>query len=400
MAIRGQWRVDASKRPGGTYFRLRYGSRDNRKQLGLGYVTREEADTARDYVQSEHDADRLSLLWSWYERDHEGFVEHVVGDPVVAKAALDEFGPDWGRMSLRSYFENSSYQVWRAHQVKSWPTEREYWARILPVLGSVRVRDLDPRDVMDYLDGLRVIRGGRNCSLANEGEPVSGQTKVHHRNAIRALLKYAYRKRHIDALPDLAAIRIKGATTRAKPQVDPLDLDELKALMDASEPKFRAMWGVQAGVGLRPGELVRMRWSDVDLERRVLSVRGTKTTASAAVIGLTPLATKALLAWREVAVPRPTPDGVVFPSRKKGTPYASRGGYKRALAMAAQRAGIERPVTPYLLRATFATIAWAMGVDEDTAVRTGRWTDAAMFRRVYCRPRPQDLAARLDAFDF
>lgn len=179
-----------------------------------------------------------------------------------------------------------------------------------------------------------------------------------------------------------------------------LDLDELQALMRASEPKHRAMWGVQAGVGLRPGELIRMQWQDIDLEQRILTVRGTKTRASHATIGLNPLAIRALTAWRETAEPAPTPDGVVFPSKDDGTPYRSRGGYKRALATTARRAGIGRPVTPYLLRATFATIAWAMGIDEDTAVRTGRWTDSKMFKQVYCRPRPQDLAARLDGFEF
>jgi integrase len=54
---------------------------------------------------------------------------------------------------------------------------------------------------------------------------------------------------------------------------------------------------------------------------------------------------------------------------------------------------------PYLLRHSFATIAWSLGLDIDTARRIMRHTDTKMLDRIYTRPRPKDLVARAAAFD-
>lgn len=152
------------------------------------------------------------------------------------------------------------------------------------------------------------------------------------------------------------------------------------------------MWGLGVGQGLRPSELVRVRWEDIDLARGTLAVRGAKTAASSAVIPLTPLARRELERfWRESERPGA---GLLF--KWGGGPVKE---YKRALASAAVAAGIERKVTPYLLRHSFATIAWTLGIDKDVARRIMRHTTTKMLDEVYARPRPEDLAKKLTAFD-
>ncbi|MEQ1505934.1 MAG: tyrosine-type recombinase/integrase, partial [Myxococcota bacterium] len=73
--------------------------------------------------------------------------------------------------------------------------------------------------------------------------------------------------------------------------------------------------------------------------------------------------------------------------------------FRKALHEDKEAAGIERTVTPYLLRHSFATIAWSIGVEKDVARRILRHTDLMMLEKVYCRPRPADLVARVAAFD-
>jgi integrase len=168
-------------------------------------------------------------------------------------------------------------------------------------------------------------------------------------------------------------------------------------LMNASGPKHRAMWAVGVGEGLRPSELERLQWHHVRWDDRTLDVPGEKTAASADTVPLTPIAWRELHAWW-TRQGEPT-EGYCFPASSAGRPYRGISGYKRALSTAAETAGLGRPITPYLLRHSFATLAWSLGIDKEVARRIGRWTDMAMLDRVYTRPRPADLVSKVAAFD-
>ncbi len=55
-----------------------------------------------------------------------------------------------------------------------------------------------------------------------------------------------------------------------------LSRDQVQLLLDsASDASMRALYGIAATAGLRRGELVALRWSDVDLERATLTIRRT-----------------------------------------------------------------------------------------------------------------------------
>ncbi len=91
-------------------------------------------------------------------------------------------------------------------------------------------------------------------------------------------------------------------------------------------------------------------------------------------------------------------EGLAFPS-KRGTMYGDQG-WKKALKSAAERAKIKRRVYPYLLRDSFATIAWLQGIPLDIARRVMRHTaESRVLEEVYCRPRPEEVARRMEGFD-
>ncbi|KAL8443760.1 hypothetical protein Emag_005844 [Eimeria magna] len=58
-----------------------------------------------------------------------------------------------------------------------------------------------------------------------------------------------------------------------------------------------ALFAVGIGAGLRPSELLSMRWEDVNMEEMTATIRGSKTAASAAAIPLTNLAGRELMRW-------------------------------------------------------------------------------------------------------
>ena len=60
-----------------------------------------------------------------------------------------------------------------------------------------------------------------------------------------------------------------------KTAVDPFSLDEVKTFLKAVEDEpLEAAFVVAATAGLRRGEVLGLRWSNVDLERGQLQVRG------------------------------------------------------------------------------------------------------------------------------
>ena len=198
----------------------------------------------------------LGATWhDWHRRDQAEAVHALRHrDPVAETRRL---GKDWGGLSLRAYY-TEVYAAWRESTTRGWAQEARHWPRILEGLGDVRVRDVDPWIVADYLDGLTVQRGSR------AGLPASGNTKRIQRAILKALLKRAYRLRHVSEVPDLGVFHIKGATEPVRPPVVPLTADEARRLLQcASCTRDRALFGVAIGQGLRPSELVRMQWQDI-----------------------------------------------------------------------------------------------------------------------------------------
>jgi integrase len=81
-------------------------------------------------------------------------------------------------------------------------------------------------------------------------------------------------------------------------EVRPLSQDEARKLLAAARgERLEALYIVALHTGLRQGELLRLRWSDLDRDK--LSVRGTKSQGSRRVIRLSQTALEALRSHRK-----------------------------------------------------------------------------------------------------
>lgn len=383
-----KWRKERRRLATCTTWRLLTGRNETRVTLNLGEVSADEAQRALDAMQRLEDegGGKVDRVIAWHRESSAAVVRFLSGDPAEA-TELDR-RKDYASMPLVEYIAEV-FAPWRASAVPaSWENERRALNLICRELGRYRLREIDAHLVADYLDSLVVRRGKR------AGQPMSGNTKRLYRAALQAVLHYAYRQRHLPTEPRLSDFRIKGSTRTVRQKSDPLSLDELIALMDASTGKHRAMWAVGGGQGLRPSELVRLDWQHIDWDRATLQVPGSKTALSKSEVPLVPLALHELRVWW-MSLGRPA-KGLIFPS-STGEAYGS-SGYRAALRTAAKRAGIERHVTPYLLRDSCATICWSLRIDIDTTRRLLRHTDETMLRRVYQRPRPEELGERVAMF--
>lgn len=141
---------------------------------------------------------------------------------------------------------------------------------------------------------------------------------------------------------------------------------------------------VSLNTGLRRGELFALRWRDVDLERRVLTVKG--ATSKAGTTRHLPLSDEA---WAELKAWKPDdakPADLIFPGRTGGQFYT----LKTAWATLLREAGVPS-FRWHDLRHTFASKLVMAGVDLNTVRELLGHSDIKMTLR-YAHLAPSHLA--------
>ncbi len=178
--------------------------------------------------------------------------------------------------TLRAYCE--TWITDRAGKRRRESTVREYDYRmrtwVLPNLGSLRLREVTVVDVEDLLDGL-VAKG------------LSAGTVVAIRNALAALMHDAVRARHLRVNVARMAQLPESVAGRGKPVVPPTD-EQVQALVKhVAGTDLSPIVAVCAGTGARIGEVLAMRWDDVDLDAGAwrISRTVTRNLEGSAVVG-------------------------------------------------------------------------------------------------------------------
>jgi site-specific recombinase XerD len=169
-------------------------------------------------------------------------------------------------------------------------------------------------------------------------------------SAIKLLLEAVLRAPNVTAdLPRprrerrLPAVLSKAETARF--------LDQL------TNPKHRALVLLLYSSGLRVSEVVRLRAEDLDISRGLLRVRRGKGARDRETL-LSARALEAVRIYREAF----RPSGWLFPGTREGRHYTSRS-VQRIVQACARRAGIDKPVSPHVLRHSFATHLLESGTD-------------------------------------
>lgn len=137
-----------------------------------------------------------------------------------------------------------------------------------------------------------------------------------------------------------------------------LSQEEVKAMLSVCGLlKHRLMIGLMYGCGLRIGELVGLRVSDVDLSRKMLHVvqgKGRKDR----YVPLGDLLCRGIAAHIEAESPRKT----LFTGKDHTVPMSTRGT-TWVVNEAVKRAGIKKNVSCHTLRHSYATHLLEMGMD-------------------------------------
>jgi integrase len=181
-----------------------------------------------------------------------------------------------------------------------------YDIHVSPHLGALRLNELTP-EVIARWQTERLAAG-------------AGRTAVRQAlELLRSMLQRAVESQHLQVNP---ARLVKKAQRARRAEVRPLAPGVVERMRAEASPRDAALLSVLAYAGLRPGEALAMRWTDVRdrtlLVERAVSLGGesdTKTRAHRTVRLLAALAAD-LREWR-MAAGRP-PDGALLFPRSDG----------------------------------------------------------------------------------
>jgi integrase len=128
---------------------------------------------------------------------------------------------------------------------------------LTPGLGHLSLETMSPADVQGFLN-------------AKAASGLSPRTVGYLRGVLRGALGHAERT----DLVTRNVARLARPPRIPRRRVSPLSVEEVRTFLATIRgDRLEALYLVALGVGLRQGEILGLRWSDVDLERGTLTVR-------------------------------------------------------------------------------------------------------------------------------
>ncbi|QBF44964.1 tyrosine-type recombinase/integrase [Janibacter limosus] len=315
--------------------------------------------------------------------------KHIPAAPV--EVTVQQYAQSWLERLGSSGLKPATVSNYR------WVLDRH----VLPNIGRQRLVALSPQHV-------------RTLLLAVSESGVSARTVQLSRAVLRSMLADAERDQLIHR--NVAAL-VKGPRVERQ-EVVPWTADEAGQFLTSLEGhRLRPLFAVGVALGLRKGELLALRWQDVDLDVGALRVRATVQRLGKGV-GLVTGSPKTARSRRTLPLPQVLVDalrehrtaqalereeatswhdaGLVF-TTSKGTMIEPRN-LNRFLDEAIARAGLRR-IRFHDLRHTCASLLLAQGVSPRVVMEVLGHSQMSMTTDLYGHVMPSSLRSAADALD-
>lgn len=247
----------------------------------------------------------------------------------------------------------------------TWALEKQ----LKPRLGRRKLSDISVDDVALLVEQMRK-EGRKAWTIRGALTPLS------------RVMAHAVRQGLLTANP------VRGLEKNERPKSDHakmriLSSDEIEQLLASSPTRYLVLLKTAIFTGLRKGELLRLRWQDIDFARGVLRVVESKTEAGAGrEVVLAPSLVSALR-LHKLASRHSAEEDLVF-CTDLGTPIGERNVTRRGLDKALETAGLAH-LRFHDLRHTYASIMIGQGMDVTFVADQMGHADPAVTLRVYSR---------------
>jgi len=304
--------------------------------------------------------------------------------------------------TLRAFLEDWLESIVHSVRPRTWTRYSEYVRlHVVPTLGNRTLGDLTPKDIQTLYS-------------QKIGQGLSPRSVLHLHRVVHRALAHAHRWGLVDA---------NQADLVEPPRPEPREMKALspgearRVLVAASGDRFEALYAMAITTGMRQGELLGLRWRDVDLDGRSVRVTGSlqyipgrglrvsspKTARSRRNVLISEVAAAALFEHqRRQELERAESTGwedndLVFPNRR-GRPIYATNLLDRSFSQLLQRAGVPR-VRFHDLRHTAATLLLGQGVHPKVVSEMLGHTNTSITLDLYSHATPTMQREVAGAFD-
>jgi integrase len=197
-----------------------------------GFVTKRDAQLAEAEARAKHAADGPRPTATTFKA--------LAQEVLVLHAAVENKDTE----------QDSKESIFRVH--------------LVPAFGDLDLEQIDERAIAAYKSSKLQPKPEREGEDAPKG--LSPKTVNNHLTVLLTSLKLAKRWKKLRVVPEVGFLRVP------KPEIDFLTFEEAPRLLAGADPEWRTMILLGLRAGLRQGEILALRWDDVDLVRGVLHV--------------------------------------------------------------------------------------------------------------------------------
>jgi integrase len=261
-----------------------------------------------------------------------------------------------------------------------------------PFFGKYFLKNITIRTIQEYI------------SLQTK-QSISARTINKTVTALHTIFTYAVRLEYVAENPVRYAVRPR----QTKQECAFLDQDEIRRFLEAASPEYYAFFATAVLTGARQGELIALRWRDVDLPRRLIHIEHSYNRLNGESDPKTKSGKRSIVISDELqrilkdhlAAVGGSHDDLVFGNRA-GHHMNHQNMMTREFYPALKRAGLSR-IRFHDLRHTYAAILITMGENIKFIQKQLGHASLTITMDTYGHLLPeasQDFGQRLDTFIF
>lgn len=227
---------------------------------------------------------------------------------------------------------------------------------ILPFFGELKLNNIYAGNVQDFVLHLSKKTGRGD-------KPLSPKTVNNILLVLNQIMIDAVDDKRIETNP---VIYRKHKRRYNYPEKDHFSVEEMNLFLQNVNPNYLTFFLMAWHTGLRLGELIGLKWEDIDWSKKAITVRRSiyqkgkqnivtqpKTKSGNRTIFMTPILNEAMKNYKEKKKVE-TIEGYVF--EKDGKPFNKDGIVRSQFRQALRKAGLRKTLTPHSIRHGLITV--------------------------------------------